>query len=335
MPATHPTTAAAFAEDRCRPAARAQAQVQVQIQTHFPFTDDHLWGGLKQTLLAFSRAPGGRLVYVANHGNAGDALIAAGAWQLFDLLGLAPLQVSTHQLRPDDRAIYAGGGNFIADYQDCKWFLQRCLQLGLPGVLLLPHTVRGHAKLLGAMGSRFTLFCREQASLQWATAQAPQAHVMFAHDLALGIDVSRLMAGTGGGLGLPMDLLGRPRQLLRYIGWRWRITRVRPQPDGLLRIMRCDVERTADQTGPPGQDLSNLYGSGFCHRADCDRISRQFLQVLSAARLVETNRLHVGIGSALLGKQVLLHDNSYGKLRDIFNASLRGMPNVRFAGDPA
>jgi exopolysaccharide biosynthesis predicted pyruvyltransferase EpsI len=46
---------------------------------------------------------------------------------------------------------------------------------------------------------------------------------------------------------------------------------------------------------------------------------------------VATDRLHVGIGAALLGKTCRLHDNSYGKNRAVYDHSIRNhFPAVVF-----
>lgn len=48
---------------------------------------------------------------------------------------------------------------------------------------------------------------------------------------------------------------------------------------------------------------------------------------------IRTNRLHVGIVGALLGKRVVLHDNSYGKNRAVWEHSLAGrFPDVEWRG---
>lgn len=70
-------------------------------------------------------------------------------------------------------------------------------------------------------------------------------------------------------------------------------------------------------------------------RGEADQVSFDFLQVIDRARIVETNRLHVGIGAALMGKEVILHDNSYGKLGAVFEASLRGTDTVSLASEKA
>jgi exopolysaccharide biosynthesis predicted pyruvyltransferase EpsI len=56
--------------------------------------------------------------------------------------------------------------------------------------------------------------------------------------------------------------------------------------------------------------------------------------VLDRATAIRTNRLHVGIGAALLGKQVELSDNSYGKIKAVYAASLSCFPRVSFTDSP-
>ena len=56
-----------------------------------------------------------------------------------------------------------------------------------------------------------------------------------------------------------------------------------------------------------------------------------FLSVLAACRMVNTDRLHVGIGSALMGTRCRLYDNSYGKNRAVFDYSLIDCETISFA----
>jgi exopolysaccharide biosynthesis predicted pyruvyltransferase EpsI len=52
---------------------------------------------------------------------------------------------------------------------------------------------------------------------------------------------------------------------------------------------------------------------------------QKFLQMIDQFTEVATDRLHVAIGAILLGKQVLLAEGSYFKIRAIFNSSIRGI----------
>jgi hypothetical protein len=59
---------------------------------------------------------------------AGDALIASGAWQLFDVLGLRPRVIPTARVSQGASVIYGGGGNLIPYYPDCAHFLSQCMR---------------------------------------------------------------------------------------------------------------------------------------------------------------------------------------------------------------
>ncbi|WP_147550312.1 MULTISPECIES: hypothetical protein [unclassified Akkermansia] len=51
--------------------------------------------------------------------------------------------------------------------------------------------------------------------------------------------------------------------------------------------------------------------------------TRWLLKALDQADVILTDRLHVGISGALLGKEVFLMDNVYGKISGIYELSLR------------
>lgn len=57
---------------------------------------------------------------------------------------------------------------------------------------------------------------------------------------------------------------------------------------------------------------------------------KSFLRRIAAYENVHTDRLHVCIAAALLGKNVTLYSNSYFKNKAVFDYSLRHYPNVKF-----
>jgi exopolysaccharide biosynthesis predicted pyruvyltransferase EpsI len=59
-------------------------------------------------------------------------------------------------------------------------------------------------------------------------------------------------------------------------------------------------------------------------------VARDLLGTIGRADVIVTNRLHIGVAGALLGKRVRLYDNSYGKIRDVYQASLKGCALVSF-----
>jgi exopolysaccharide biosynthesis predicted pyruvyltransferase EpsI len=276
-----------------------------------------------------------RIRYVPNTGNAGDALIASGVWQFFDQLAVSPLVSRTPELAGGDTALYAGGGNLVPYYSDCAQFLERCLAVGVQRALVLPHTIRGHADLLGRLDARFTLVCRDADSLAWVKDRAPRAQAFFAPDMALRLDVPRLFGWCERRANRMRFLIDSARfgTGVRYRRWRVAAAQLRPV-NNVLTVFRTDVESVAAFSGSQAQDLSRLYGSNYRYRLDADYVSRDFLQVLLHAGVVRTNRLHVGIGAALLGKQVQFVDNSYGKIRAVYESSLSHLENVHWTAGP-
>ncbi|MBW2712784.1 MAG: hypothetical protein JRC77_03450, partial [Deltaproteobacteria bacterium] len=79
------------------------------------------------------------VLYRANSGNGGDALIASATLQLFDRCGLQ-YELWTPQSNTDGRVVLCGGGgNLVPAYRTCSDFIEahhhRAKKL-----VLLPHT---------------------------------------------------------------------------------------------------------------------------------------------------------------------------------------------------
>lgn len=306
--------------------AGTQGLPRTLLQSHWQDLADHL------RALAGTGRP---LRYVPNEGNAGDALIASGTWQFFEDCGLHVQTCRRRQIRPGDVVIYSGGGNLVPEYRRCARLLETCLRRDVHAAVVLPHTIRGHERLLARLDGRFTLVCRERVSARHVAHHAPQARLLQAPDMALWLDPTRLAQRCR------QDAQRRPSwlglliggNLWRYARWRRGLAHVATQMrDGALVVMRSDVEAPNDATGNPMLDLSGLYGSAFRQRSEADLISRDLLDLVARADSVRTNRLHVGVAAALLGRPVTLMDNIYGKIRDVHDASLRGLPHVRFEG---
>ncbi|WP_082708746.1 glycosyltransferase [Thiobacillus denitrificans] len=292
------------------------------------------WEPLKTTLKGLAAGAKGAPKYIPNQGNAGDALIAAGSWQFFEDCQIAPHFASTRSICAGDTVIYSGGGNLVPEYDNCRNFLERCLEVGVARALVLPHSIRGHQALLQRLDSRFTLVCRDLASLQRVKATGTQAEVMFAPDMALYIDVERLFAQCRRYQGLRLwAQFVRNGQLYAYQRWRAALKRLRPAQAGSIAVMRADAEATLAEPGDPRGDVPSFYGSQYSFREESDLVSRDLLGLLKPAERVRTNRLHVGVAAALVGCEVTYRDNSYGKIRALYDAWLSHLPSVRFEGE--
>lgn len=297
--------------------------------------DPQAWDGLRHALQALQARKPARLLYVPNEGNAGDALIAAGSWQFFDDMGLAPAYAKVRDIRAGDALVYAGGGNLVPEYASCSRFLERCLEVDVDSVLVLPHTIRGHEALLARLDRRFTLVCRDQASVARVQATGTGAQVLYAPDMALYIDVPRLFAQCeryrGAGFWARMAHHDR---LVPYLRWRLALLRRAPPAHLHLDVIRVDAEAIAALPGDKRWDMSNLYGSKFRLREESDLVTRDFLRFFGQLVAVRTNRLHAGVAAALMGCEVTYLDNSYGKIGAVYDAWLSHLPQISFERTP-
>lgn len=293
------------------------------------------WEPLKKILKDLASHAAGALKYLPNQGNPGDALIAAGTWQLFDDIQIAPRFTSARRIVAGDTVIYGGGGNLVPEYRSCSDFLERCLKVNVKRALVLSQSIRGHEDLLKRLDDRFTLVCRDVASVERVKATGSRANLVFAPDLALYVDVDRLFAQCTQyrGLGLWMDFV-RSRRLFAYYRWRTSIKRVLSSMIGHVDILRTDGEATANQPGDPQMDVPNFYGSAFSFRAESDMLSCELLTTFKQTLSVRTNRLHIGLAAALMGCEVIYLDNSYGKIRSVYDAWLSHVPNIHFENEP-
>lgn len=293
--------------------------------------DARAWQALRGALLAMQARKPLRLLYVPNEGNAGDALIAAGSFQFFDDLGLQVRHARVRDIRAGDAVIYGGGGNLVPEYKSCQWFLERCLAANVDSALVMPQTIRGHEALLARLDSRFTLVCRDVASLQRVEQTGTRAHLVFSPDMALYLDVARLFKRCDTYRGAAFWLrMAHCDRLAPYLRWRWALKRRVPPSGGQLDMMRVDAEATAAQPGNAYWDLSHLYGSKFPLREESDLVSRDFLRFFGQLKGVRTNRLHAGVAGALMGCDVTYFDNSYGKIGAVYDAWMSHLPKVRF-----
>jgi exopolysaccharide biosynthesis predicted pyruvyltransferase EpsI len=302
-----------------------------RLETLSPLLPDlSAWQPLRSALLALHARRPERLLYVPNEGNAGDALIAAGSFQFFDDLGIRPQHATLRDIRAGDAVLYGGGGNLVPEYQSCQWFLERCLAANVEAALVMPQTIRGHEALLAGLDARFTLVCRDVASLDRVNRTGTRAQVLFTPDMALYVDVARLFQRceryTGPGFWWRMAHHDR---LAPYWRWRWQLSRRVPPSSGALSMMRVDAE-AAGEVGTRWWDLSHLYGSRFPLREETDLVSRDFLRFFEGLTHVRTNRLHAGVAAALMGCEVTYLDNSYGKIGAVYDAWMSHLPKVRF-----
>lgn len=252
------------------------------------------------------------VVYVTNPGNAGDNLIGQGTLQLLNELGVRHTFGRFTDVYRDKTLLYAGGGNFVPMYPHFKHFLANNVANN-NRIVLLPHTVHGNDAILSSLPSNVIIVCREPVSYRHVRKLVPhKANVLLAHDMAFHLDLEQL-----GVIPIP------PRQ---------------DDEKGCktLNAYRLDVESNVNIVPPKDNiDVSNLFCNGTDTADLLESVTKDLLDFINVYDVVETNRLHVAIGGALLGKRVRFHNNSYYKCKAIYEFSLNGkrFPNVVFSDD--
>ena len=292
----------------------------------------------------------GDLWYLPNPGNAGDALIGAATWQRFDRLGLRVHAIPRDGFDPTGKIVlFGGGGNLVPLYSQAADFL-RANHGKARRLVLLPHTVDGHEDLLASLGPSTTIFCREEVSLRHCRIHASRAEVVLSHDLALGLEVDRLLLPSSMDLAR-LHLQGAWTTLRRgrvdgpglseiRHAWSWAkrlgplaVGKEGPRHDSRLDAFRIDSESGGHPRSPGNLDLSDLLELRSYRRHAMDISASWLLGCLRGHTLVRTDRLHVCIAASLLGIAVEFHPNSYFKCQAIWEHSLQGLfPTIRWRG---
>ena len=298
--------------------------------------------------------PARKVLYCPNPGNAGDSLIAAATYQLFEDVGIGYQEVTWDESFDANGQIliYAGGGNLTNKYPNARRFIERHHR-SAQRLILFPHTVQGHADLLEKLGDNVHLFCREARSLDWVHKQTSGPRVDLADDLALRLDPARLagrdvVAGATAAVAMGRCLIqsairrfGLP---LKKVNSAWPLQKawkrnaeamgaLCPPRTSVLYALRVDGERRGAPVPPENVDVSQVFEYGVAPSRVAFRAASAMLSYMSVFERIVTNRLHGCIAGALLGKQVDFYANSYFKNEAVYAHSLKDQfSNVRWRG---
>ncbi|AMV37087.1 polysaccharide pyruvyl transferase family protein [Planctomyces sp. SH-PL62] len=278
---------------------------------------------------------GSEFIYCTNPGNAGDCVIACASHRYFDRKGWK-YKVVPPNVEPSETngrvLVYAGGGNLIDMYSQARSFLAKHLA-GAKQFILLPHTVRGNEELLASLDDRCTIIAREETSYRHLLQHVTRAKVFLGHDMAFSLDVKGLRE-DGARRFWPLfstkDLVWRnTKRMIRQVN---RLAQAKGNRK-LLSSFRMDIERTDVAIPPANIDVSRAFASDDLMPLNCFETSYRMIKFLDGFQQIDTNRLHVAICGALLGKDVILHANSYSKNEDIYRHSMAGrFPSVVWKG---
>lgn len=125
----------------------------------------------------------------------------------------------------------------------------------------------------------------------------------------------------------PSRMRGRLAALIPYGAARTRLT----------RMARRGVNEAASRelwNSVPSETLKNFFGPDAFPRRQVDASATQFAtfdeyrRLIAQAEGVVTNRLHIGLPAAILGKPVILVEGGYHKLTGVYAQSIASAPNV-------
>lgn len=239
------------------------------------------------------------IIYVPNPGNAGDSLIVYGTLCVFKSLGLT-YTIGYHKNIYNNKILfYAGGGNLVGLYHDCRNFLYKNKDNN--EIVILPHTIKNETKILKDLGENVKIFCRERISYNYVLNTVKHKNNVFlSKDMAFYIDVPEKYKNKSS--------------------------------SGICNCFRTDVEKTSIKIPQNNNDLSvTLY------RPNCTSNPRVIYNIvcsifdyLSKYNEINTNRLHISISGLLLNKKVNLYPNNYYKNKAIYDFTMKNHNNILF-----
>lgn len=278
---------------------------------------------------------GQRIYYKPNPGNGGDALIAFAAHLLFQKYRIEYNMVKDGDDLKDKVVFFGGGGNLVELYNHCADFIRdHCKSVAK--FILLPHTINGHEDLLSGLGSNFIIFCRESKSYEYVRSFKNLEHVYLSHDLVLDLQPRENFAHLKPAPWLIP--LVKPRHILSAIykgkrSWGYYLKRRNTSP--VLNAFREDAELSSIERPSDNVDVTGLINldESMLDMSRVKETSHRIFRFIDQFDVVNTNRLHICISSALLGKEVNFYDNSYYKNKSVYEHSIKDrFSNVNWKG---
>jgi len=259
-----------------------------------------------------------RVYFRPNPGNAGDALINVGFYSCAERCGLEYAEITTDFdyscLDSEDLVILSGGGNIVPYWEAGSELIVELTKYQFP-LLLMPQSVEGREEILRLLRPKDILLLREEYSFEYAKSLGLECSIGLDHDLAFSVNAEDILKSFK----LP-PLRGRNIRKMLYILFHF----IRSRFFGDLKALRTDRESRFPGKKRKINDVSSLarFGTGSKELNYCS--SYWMLKILSWYKVIETDRLHVFVACSLLGKQVVLHSNSYHKIKGVYNYSING-----------
>ncbi|WAR46164.1 polysaccharide pyruvyl transferase family protein [Methylomonas rapida] len=277
------------------------------------------------------------IFYFPNPGNAGDSLIAAATYQVFDKIGLTYHTPNIKYFDPSGKiVIYGGGGNLTTPHSFSAKVIKKCHKLAKK-LIILPQTIRRNDELLKELGNNTEIFCRELISYEYVKSFSNKSNVYLTNDMAFNLDLDEFNKANVN--------YNPNKQLLKYMAQKIlrkknaqslnsiiRSFGVRSTFDQAIRKLNCtqlncyriDGEKTDIPIPNDNIDLSELFSYGLEDKLTAYMTVKTLFEFIQHFDSVNTNRLHIAISCALLNKNSNFYSNNYYKNKAVYDFSIRG-----------
>ena len=214
--------------------------------------------------------------------------------QVFKKIGLKYEIGNINKTYNNQILFFAGGGNLVGIYKNCKKFID--LNKNKNKIVVLPHTIANEDNLIKSLNDNIILICREKTSYDYVYKIIKNKNNVFlSKDMAFhinNIDEYKKIKGSG-----------------------------------TCNCFRQDCEKTSIPIPKDNIDLSNKFKKpGNTSNIDIiNSVSSSVFKHLSKFNTINTNRLHMAIVGSLLNKNVNFYSNNYYKNKAIFNYSINNI----------
>ncbi|MCF7999464.1 MAG: polysaccharide pyruvyl transferase family protein [Methylovulum sp.] len=258
------------------------------------------------------------VIYVPNPGNAGDSLIAHATYQVLDRLGINYQEGNLESIYENKIVFYGGGGNLVNPYTNALTFIENNYSK-VKKLVILPHTIRDYSNILSTLGKNVDLICREKESYKYVTQHATRANIFVSDDLAFHTNVKKTI-DDGDAMFTSVDQF-----FIRNIKRNIRSSMYNTKnvlTNNILNSFRTDIEKTDIIIPFNNIDISQAFATDNMSKLYSHEAVYRIFKFIEKFNCVNTNRLHICIASALLGKEVNFYRNSYNKNYSIYEFSL-------------
>jgi len=282
--------------------------------------------------------------FLPNHGNLGDVMISCAQFQYFEAKK-NDYTVYNRIIKSKEpfNFVYGGGGlwynHYESSYQSILDIFKSPL---LKKCIIMPSSFYCCEDVMSVLDERFVVFCREEQSLNYCRENNKKATFILADDMVINDDFNifqnricntdNLNNFFKGNIKMFFNIVKEKYLFYQRVYKKAEIAHGKYINTDIGYLLRVDSESNiSDDTfiNVNQIDVSN-FSNVCCGDKGLDFIlGTIFLSVIDLFNIVITDRLHIGICAAKLGKEVLLIDNSYRKLSNVYKNSLQQYPNVK------